>query len=152
MISHHHMRNLDPASQSLWQKEHLPSIYHPEPNCESENAGCCWCGKVCCSTHSSKWTFGSHGSLTIRWWLLWKRSLTDLKHLGLSSLGGAHVEMQHSERDTKGLVWNKGFARQDLDAARYLVLHRISIKKETLHRQWGISTMGHVIIEDGGRL
>ena len=53
-------------------------------------------------------------------------------------------------KETKG--GDKGFARQDLDAARYLVLHRISIRKETLHQQLGISTIGHITREGGGRL
>ena len=60
--------------------------------------------------------------------------------------------MQCPERDTKGLGGTREFARQDLDAARYLVLHRISIRKETLHRQQDISTTGHVIMEGDGRL
>ena len=37
-------------------------------------------------------------------------------------------------------------SRQDLDATRYLVLHRISIRK-IVQRQRGISTMGRVIKE-----
>ena len=45
-----------------------------------------------------------------------------------------------------------GFARQDLDTAKYLVLCRISINKEKLHRQLDISTTGRIITEDDGRL
>ena len=74
-----------------------------------------------------------------------------LKRLELSSLGGAHKETQRPEGDTRGPGWTRGFARQDLDAARYLVLHRISVKKETLHSQQDISTTGHVITEGDGR-
>ena len=53
-------------------------------------------------------------------------------------------------KGTKG--WGKGFARQDLDTARYLVLHRISMKKEMLQQQQDISTTGHVILKDDRRL
>ena len=45
-----------------------------------------------------------------------------------------------------------GFARQDLDTERYLVLCRISIKKKRLHWQLDISTTGCIIIEGDGRL
>ena len=50
-------------------------------------------------------------------------------------------------RESSGLGCIEGISRQDLDAARYLVLHRISIRK-CVHRQHGISTMGHIIVED----
>ena len=43
--------------------------------------------------------------------LLCKRSLNCLKCLRLSSLGGAHEEMQRPERDTRELGWNKGVCK-----------------------------------------
>ena len=46
----------------------------------------------------------------------------------------------------------RGFARQDFDAARYLVLHRISVRKEMLHQQQDISTTGRVITKGDRRL
>ena len=60
--------------------------------------------------------------------------------------------MQHPEGYKGTQVETRGFARQDLDTARYLVLHRISIRKKTLHQQWDISTIGNVTLEGEGRL
>ena len=59
-----------------------------------------------------------------------------LKCLRLSSSGRCSCrDAMSRERYSGVLVDQGGFTKEDLDAARYFVLRRISVRKETLQRQ-----------------
>ena len=78
--------------------------------------------------------------------LLLREVLTKRRNV-LRSIKGKSLGGEGGLRETtKG---DREISRQDLDATRYLVLRRISVRK-IVQRQSGISTTGHVIEEHDG--